>query len=128
MDGELKILENEDFLSFVPYAAKFSYEINIVTKKNTADFADFTRAEILSLADILKKSLTALLAVLPKTNYNLCFYSSPKDKGDLNGSYSFWMQIIPRSGRVAGCEFSTGMFTCSVYPEDASRELRERIL
>ena len=97
--------------------------MDILPKRHIYSIKDFTDSEVKEFGKILRDSLKRLVKLRPNISYNVCIYSAPKDIkcGDY---FHFYAQIIPRIGRMAGFEFSTGCYINSVLPEVAAEELR----
>lgn len=118
------IEENEFFTSFVPYDAKFPYEINILPKEHIFNFKMMNDDLLYKFGEILKNSILRLTGLFKGISYNICFYNSAK-KENINKYMHFYAQIIPRIGHMAGFEFSTGCFINSILPEKAAKMLRQ---
>lgn len=125
LDFEDRIIEeNDEIIAFCPYDAKFSYEMNIMTKRHIHNFKQINDKELKSLAKVLKHCIIRLSKIYEGICYNICFYSSPNDE-EYSDEMHFFIQIIPRIGHMAGFEFSTGCFISSTIPENAAKRLRE---
>lgn len=119
----LIIEENELFYAFAPHTPKFSYEIHISPKEHAHGITCLDDNAIKSLSRILKHTLVRLNNIYKNLPYNICFYSSPVIDG-VSRYVHFYIQIIPRTGSMAGFEFSTGCYINSVPPEKAAAVLR----
>ncbi len=121
--GDRIIEENEEFIAYVPYDAKFPYQMFIMPKKHIHNFKLFNDLQLSLLGRILKHCVMRLDTMYENISYNICFYNSPKR--DFNeDSFHFYLEIIPRIGHMAGFEFSTGCHINSVLPEKAADVLR----
>lgn len=118
--------ENESFAAFCPSYSKYSYEIDIMPKRHRADLLDFSDAELLSLADALKVSLSVLKQVQKEFNYNICLYDTVLNdtEFDYDRIFHFNMQIVPHSSNMAGFELSTDSWINSILPEEAVEKFR----
>jgi UDPglucose--hexose-1-phosphate uridylyltransferase len=121
------IEENDNFVAFCPYDARFSYEMNILPKKHTADFKDFSDEQLYDFGKILKHCLMRLASLYEGISYNICFYNCASDRNESRNMH-FFAQIIARIGSMAGFEFSTGCYINSVYPEKAAEVLRNTVI
>ena len=117
------ISENENFISFVPYAAKFSYEIYIVPKKHISTFNDFDNYHIRDFALILKDMMKRVYKINDNISYNICFMDSPKCLEQKH--FHWYANIVPRIGNLAGFELSTGAFINPVMPEFSAEFYRK---
>ncbi len=120
-ESKRKILENDDFIAFAPFASRFNYEAWLFPKKHILNITQFKGKELLSLATILKKILLKLKSI--NASYNFCLHYGFKERGmDLH----FHIEIQPRIATWGGFENSSGMIINSVSPESAAKFYRER--
>ena len=123
-ERERLVEENGEFVSFVPFAPRFPFEIWILPKKHSCDYTEITRAGVSSLSRVLKRTLQRLTLALNDPPYNLIIHTSPTD--ELNLPYYHWhIEIMPRITKVAGFEWGTGFYINPTKPEDAAMYLRE---
>lgn len=123
-DRERLVEENGDFISLVPFAPRFPFEICILPKKHESYFPEITKNAIVSLTKVLKKTLLRLKKALNDPPYNLIIHTSPTMEPHL--SYYHWhIEIMPRLTKVAGFEWGTGFYINPTSPEDAASFLRE---
>ena len=112
-----RVFENNNFVSFTPYASRFNYEIWIFPKEHIKNITEMDEVKLEDLASILKKILMKLKEMnLP---YNFFLHYAPDGK-DLH----FHIEICPRLSTWAGFELSTGETINSVSPEDAAKFYR----
>jgi len=112
------LLENEDFVAFVPSFARWSFETHIYSKEHISNIMG---ADSLRLAEILKRTL----AIIEKLggSYILCFHQLKKD-------FHFHAEVYPpyaSVGRVkyrGGVETGAGTFINSLFPEESAEILR----
>lgn len=123
-DSKYIIEENKYFRVFCPWDSKFSYEIDIAPLKHTFSIKIMSDEELENLGFAIQNAIKRLQSVCGNISFNICFYSSPANEY-ANDKFSFFVQIIPRIGNMAGFEFSTGCFINSVYPEKAAKWFRE---
>ncbi len=123
-ERERLVEENGDFISLVPFAPRFPFEICILPKKHESYFPEITKNAIVSLTKVLKKTLLRLKKALNDPPYNLIIHTSPTMEPHL--SYYHWhIEIMPRLTKVAGFEWGTGFYINPTSPEDAASFLRE---
>ncbi|MBR5468061.1 MAG: galactose-1-phosphate uridylyltransferase [Firmicutes bacterium] len=118
------VYENDDFAVFIPYAAKFCFELYIVPKRHMKAFSDMTDSEFMSLADALKDTMHGVTLLREEISYNVCLQDAPKECG---GEYHWYIRIIPRIGALAGFEHGTSCYINPMMPEDAARTMRENM-
>ena len=122
--GERVVVEGERFLSFVPYAARFPFEMWIVPKDHQHDFAQICEAGVHDLAQILRESLRRLAWTVYDPPYNLVLHTAPVN--DAPGEEYHWhIEILPRLTIIAGFELGTGYYINPTPPEMAAAALRE---
>ncbi len=111
------ILENESFVSFVPFAAEVPFEIWIMPKRQQADFGSISDAEKGDLAAILRAVLIRLRDKLDDPDYNYIFNSAARYETD--APHLLWyLQIRPRLTRRAGFEIGSGISVNPSIPEE----------
>lgn len=130
IENELKdrtrlIEENEKFISFVPFAAKNSFEVWITPKAHIASFTDIPDEDMPDLAKILKSRLLGVSKIYPKISYNICFGETPQIDS-AKDFFHWYIRIIPRIGNHAGFEFATKTYINPVLPEKAAKIYRNQ--
>lgn len=113
--SDRRVLEDEFFVAFTPYASRFPYELWIFPKVHYPNIALLRSVELFSLAGILKKVLLRLdgLGFPP---FNLKVHNA-----DMKGeNFHFHIEISPRLSVWAGFELETGTVINTVSPEDAA--------
>lgn len=117
------VLENDAFVAFVPYAAAVPYELWVVPRQHRADFGDLPEAEQAALADALQRTLARLRERLGDPDYNFYIRSSLA-YGSEALHLHWYMRIVPRTTKLAGFEWSTGVSINPSLPEDDAAFLR----
>jgi len=132
LDSRVRVVSEIDgFISIVPFASRFPFEMCVLPKKHSCDFYNLEHSEFLELAKILKQCLTKLKLGLNDPPFNLMLHASPfrrKKPGywrTINEDYHWHIEIIPRLANVAGFEWGTGFYICPIAPEEAALYLRE---
>jgi UDPglucose--hexose-1-phosphate uridylyltransferase len=123
-ERERVVEENHEFISIVPFASRFPFEIWILPKKHSSDFIDVSKGDVISLSKVLKRSLLRLKKVLNDPPFNLIIHTSPLDQYNLN-HYHWHIEIMPRLTKVAGFEWGTGFYINPTKPEDCAKFLNE---
>ncbi len=128
------ITTNDNFVSFLPYASRFPFEMTIMPRFHSHSFALMDQRAIVDLATILKDSLLRLKLGLKDVAYNMMLHTVPNVHSLPKRSY-YWdtvewdfhwhIEIFPRLTRVAGFEWGTGFFINPTPPEDAAVFLRD---
>lgn len=127
------VIENSFFVSFVPFAARFPFEIWILPKKHNAYFNRINEDELTSLAKILKETLQRINIALNNPSYNFILHIAPiniymKKGPTLEEDFHWHIEIMPRITRVAGFEWGSGFYINPVTPEESAKILRETII
>ncbi len=125
--GERLIAENQQFISFCPFASRFPFEISILPKRHQASYSGIDESMIKNLAGIMKETMQKLAAVLPHPPYNLMLHTAPVGYAD-SPYYHWHLEIMPRLTIVAGFEWGTGFYINPTPPETAAKYLRETAL
>jgi UDPglucose--hexose-1-phosphate uridylyltransferase len=131
-DAARVVFENEGFLVFCPFAARFPFELCLLPKRQAADYHTIDGEEILQLADALKLTLVKLNRALNRPQYNLILHTAPSRAshrrrdywGTIDLDFRWHVEILPRLTLTAGFEWGTGFFINPTPPEDAAALLR----
>jgi UDPglucose--hexose-1-phosphate uridylyltransferase len=127
------IFENDEFISFAPFASKFPFETWIIPKRHSADFKTILESQIQQLAIAMPKTLLAINRALSDPPYNLILHSAPQLPPERPGvetitdDYHWHIEIYPRISKMAGFEWGTGFYINTVLPEKAAEYLREAL-
>jgi len=126
-ERERIVFENEDFVAICPFASKGAFEVIISPKKHLSYFENISEKEKESLALVFSKVFRALSEILGKNfHYNFYLKTAPCDGRNYNFFHWHWT-IFPRLQMIAGFELGTRMEVCTLSPEDAAQQLREKI-
>jgi UDPglucose--hexose-1-phosphate uridylyltransferase len=116
------IYNDERFLAFCPYVSRFAYEIWILPKKHTSDFANIDRDGVASFARALRDSLARLKGLLKDPSYNFIIHTAPIN-GHEREDYHWHVEIMPKLSKVAGFEWGSGFYVNPVLPYIAAKNL-----
>ena len=124
--GERKriVEENKEFVSFIPFAPRFPFELWILPKKHASDYTQINKRDLSSLAIVLKRTLQRFIKALDDPPFNLMIHTAPLEEPNLP-YYHFHIEITPRLTKVAGFEWATGFYINPTKPEDTAAYLRE---
>lgn len=119
------VMENDSFISFMPFASRFPFETWVLPKEHSALFLDIQKNQVVELARILKRTLLLIKGALDDPAYNFVIHTTPFDES-VNAAYYHWhIEIIPKLTKVAGFEWGSGFYINPTPPEDAARFLQE---
>jgi UDPglucose--hexose-1-phosphate uridylyltransferase len=129
-DGRRILFESDTAIAFVPYFARYAYEVYVAPKATHASVADLGPAEVAGLAE-------ALSAVLVRFDnlwrmrfpYVMVLHQAPTDGGD-HRAFHFHIEFHPPLRKpdllkyLAGPEIGGGNFLSDTCPEEKAAELR----
>lgn len=129
-DGRRILYEDEHTLAFVPYFARYAYEVYVVPKRRVPHVHGLQDAEAESLARALK-DVTVRFDNLWKMSfpYVQVLHQAPTDSGDYR-AYHFFVAFHPPLRQpnllkyLAGPEVGGGNFLSDTLPEAKAAELR----
>jgi UDPglucose--hexose-1-phosphate uridylyltransferase len=129
-DGRRIICENETAIAFVPYFARYAYEVFVAPQQTRRDVAALSESERRDLADVLRRVLVKFdnLWRIPFP-YVMALHQAPTDGGDYRG-FHFHIEFHPPLRRpnllkyLAGPEIGGGNFLSDTSPEEKAEELR----
>lgn len=117
------IAENDEFLVFTFYAARFPFEAWVMPKENIGHFEAERPAFIHSLAGLMKKVMAMYDRVLARPHLNFFLHDLPKSIGEAE-FYRWHIEITPRLGTYGGYELGSGVVIDVMSPEDAAEFMR----
>jgi len=123
--------ENSDYISFVPFAAKFPFEMHIMPKNHNADYRRESESSLRNFAHILKLSLGKLAAALNDPPLNYVIHTIPYLRpalgywNTINKDFHWHLEINPQVIEVTGFELGSGFHIEPVLPEICAKILRE---
>lgn len=127
------VLENESFAAYVPFAARYPYEVHLLPRRHVADILSFTEPELLAWAQALKRLLAGFDRLFGFSfPYMMLLHQRPTD-GRSYPDFHFHMEFLPphrsatRLKYLAGCESGAGTFINDTLAEEKAAELRRAI-
>ena len=129
-DGRRVIYENDSAIAFLPYFARYAYEVFVAPKATRPSLADLSEAELSDFAEVLKRTLISFdnLWRMPFP-YVMPLHQAPTDGGDYSG-FHFHVEFHPPLRKpnllkyLAGPEIGGGNFLSDTSPEEKAAELR----
>lgn len=129
-DGRRVICENESAIAFIPYFARYAYEVFVAPKATHGSIATLSRNELRDFGVLLKQVLVTFdnLWQMPFP-YVMPLHQAPTDGGDYS-SFHFHIEFHPPLRRpnllkyLAGPEIGGGNFLSDTSPEEKAAELR----
>lgn len=130
-DGSRLVCSNDQFVAFIPFYARYPYEVHVYARDHVPSLAEFTDEHAEQLAHILKTVLQKYDNLwgfsLP---YMMLMYQKPTDGKSYPGAH-FYIEFLPpyRTAQklkyLAGCESGAGTFVNDTRPEEKAAELRQ---
>jgi len=129
-DGRRVLCENDTAIAFVPYFARYAYEVYVAPKATRASVADLSPADVLGFAAALRTVAIRFDNLWRRSfPYVMVLHQAPTDGGDYRG-FHFHIQFHPPLRKpnllkyLAGPEVGGGNFLSDTSPEEKAAELR----
>lgn len=130
-DGRRIVLENDRFVAFIPFFARYPYETYVLPKTPRRSLADFSDDEPRALAELLKALLTKFDSLFGfSLPYIMVMHQAPTD-GARYEHYLFHIEFYPPNRTrdklkyLAGSEAGAGAFINDTLAEEKAEELRQ---
>ena len=129
-DGRRVLYEDEHAIAFLPFFARYAYEVYIAPKRSVPHISALSDAEVEGLARALK-DVTVRYDNLWQQSfpYVMPLHQAPTDGGDYR-DFHFFIGFLPPLRQpntlkyLAGPEIGGGNFLSDTAPEDKAAELR----
>jgi len=129
-DGRRMLFADEHTVAFVPYFARYAYEVYVAPRRRVPHVSALSDVEVESLARALKE-VTVRFDNLWRQSfpYVMPLHQAPTDGGDYR-DHHFHIGFLPPLRRphtlkfLAGPEIGGGNFLSDTSPEDKAAELR----
>jgi UDPglucose--hexose-1-phosphate uridylyltransferase len=129
-DGRRVIFENDSAIAFIPYFARYAYEVYVAPKETHPSLAALSPRELADFAAVLKRVLVKMdnLWQMPFP-YVMPLHQAPTDGAD-HSAFHFHIEFHPPMRKpnllkyLAGPEIGGGNFLSDTCPEDKAAELR----
>ncbi len=132
-DARRIVAENLSFVAYIPFFARWPYELHIASLRHLQALTDMNRAEQRDLAELLKVVLVAFDRLFDLSfPYMMVIHQRPTDAG-LYDYYHFHIEFYPplrtatKLKYLAGSETGAGMFINDTLAEEKAAELRSHI-
>lgn len=124
------ICQNDTAIAFIPYFARYAYEVYIAPKATHPSLAALSDSEVRDLARILKRVLVKLDNLWQMSfPYVMVLHQAPTD-GKMYDGFHFHIEFHPPLRKpnllkyLAGPEIGGGNFLSDTAPEEKAAELR----
>jgi UDPglucose--hexose-1-phosphate uridylyltransferase len=129
--GERVVYANEGMLAYVPYAARYPYELHVVAARHRSSLLDCSPAELRDLAGALQAVTRGYDALFDRAfPYVMCMHQAPTDGGaggHLHVEFYPPLRTADKLKYLAGSEQGAGTFIVDALPEETAPELRAAI-
>jgi UDPglucose--hexose-1-phosphate uridylyltransferase len=130
--GSRKIIESDNFIAYVPFAARWPIEAHLLPKRNVSDLSQLKEDEAKELASVYKKLLQAFDAYYETpTPYISAWHQAPmienRDRIRLMLQITSPRRAVDKLKYLAGSESAMGAFVADIAPEETAARLREVI-
>lgn len=133
-DKERIIIENKDFIAFIPFYARWPYEVHIYCLRHLGSLCELDDREVTSLSKIIKELVNRYNKLFNfRMPYVMIIHQKPTDNKNYD-YYHFHFEFYPpyrtknKLKYLAGCELGAGTFINDTLPEEKAAELRSIIL
>ena len=133
-DGARVVAATPGFLAYVPFAARFPYELHVAPRRHTPTLTELAADERLALAELLRavaRGYDRLFGFpLP---YVMSMHQAPTDGGDHAAVSHLHLELTPlhraadRLKFLAGSELGAGAFINDGAPEETAARLRAAV-
>jgi UDPglucose--hexose-1-phosphate uridylyltransferase len=132
-DGRRIIAENDSAIAFLPYFARYAYEVFVAPKATHPNIARLSDREVRDFAEVLKRVLVKFdnLWQMPFP-YVMPLHQAPVDGSEYSG-FHFHIEFHPPLRKpnllkyLAGPEIGGGNFLSDTSPEEKANELRAQL-
>ena len=131
--GVRVIAANESFAAYIPFFARYPYEVHISARRHLQALTDMEDREVCDLAEILKQVLVAYDKLFTRSfPYIMAIHQRPTD-GSHYEHYHFHIEFYPpmrtaeKLKYLAGSEAGAGMYINDTLPEVKAEQLRQLV-
>ena len=124
--GQYVVEKGEKFIAIKPFASRYEWEVHILPLQHQANYLDTPKEDLDDLAEVLKRTMARLDAVIGGAQFNFFLHSLPQGEEFKNShsSYHWHLEICPRTSIPTGFELGSGLFVNTISPEEAAKQLR----
>jgi UDPglucose--hexose-1-phosphate uridylyltransferase len=122
-NGRRVVFEDDYFVTIVPFASRFPFEIHVIPKRHEASFINISEEEIYRFSLHLKTIVGKINRALGVPPYNFMIHTAPCRQDKLD-HYHWHLELVPKLTMTAGFELGTGLYINPTVPEQAADDLR----
>jgi UDPglucose--hexose-1-phosphate uridylyltransferase len=130
-DGRRVLLANEAVVAYVPFTARWGYEIHLVMREHRPSLLTCSPAELRLLGEALQRVMRCYDALFDRPfPYVMAVHQAPttphtKDQGHLHLELYPPLRTADKLKYLAGSEQGAGTFISDMLPEESAAALRE---
>ena len=130
-EGNRIIIRNDDFIAFIPFYARWPYEVHIYSLRHLGNLCELNGKEITSLAEAIKELIIRYNKLFNfRMPYVMVIHQNPTDNKNYDYDHLHFEFYPPYRTKdkfkyMAGCELGAGTFINDTLPEEKAKELRE---
>ncbi len=117
------VAENDDFLTYAPFASRTPFETAILPKWHSARFEEMSAGQQVNFARALHDLTARIHTGLNDPPYNFYVHTAPVHSTD-DVDYHWHLELLPKLSIAAGFELGTGLMINVATPEAAAEYLR----
>jgi len=129
--GDRVVHDAGSYVAYVPYAARWPYEVHVVAREHRPSLVDCSAAELSELAAALQAVTRGYDELFGFAfPYILCVHQAPTGRNGGGHLHAELYSPVRTRGKVkhlAGCEQGAGTMLMDVLPETTAAELRAAI-
>lgn len=128
------VADNLDFTAFVPYAAHFPFEVQIMPKRHNHDFTAISNNELKSFAAIVAQVFNQYDVILGNPSVTFSLFTAPPATPrpeyanfwqSIQYDFHWHLTITPRITRIGGLAVGSGLSVNPVAPEKSAMLLKQ---
>lgn len=124
--GQRLIAKNDAAVAIAPFGSRIPFEVWILPTRHQGDFMAANTSQLTEVANLTTQILSLWDRAIGPVAYNLVLHCLPFD---LAGEpyYHWHLEMLPRTGQVAGFEWASDVFINATPSEVAARHLRNLV-
>ena len=130
-DGRRLVLDDDAVTAYVPYAARWPYEVHVVLREHRPSLAECTAGELRALAAALQAVARGYDRLFDREfPYVMAVHQAPTDGGDdghLHVEFYPPLRTAEKLKYLAGSEQAGGTFVQDTLPEETAAQLRRAV-
>jgi len=130
-DNSRVIIKNNSFVAFIPFYARWPYEVHIYSLRHIGSLYELKSTEVTSLAKTIKELINRYNKLFDfRMPYVMVIHQNPTDNKNYN-YYHLHFEFYPpyrtkdKLKYMASCELGAGTFINDTLPEEKAAELRK---